>query len=152
MEKLIILLAIIMISYILNRLYQNSYNKLSTYVEQLYPDELKCRPSTPNNPFANFIVTSKQSNPMISACKDLKVGDNYRDNLYLNSKYAYNRYFFNKDYLDNNFITTPVTKNPNDLKQFGDYLYNNKNWLECKADKFCLPWSDIRYNNRYVNK
>ena len=146
MGKLIILISIIILTCILYKSYSNKKDAYANFDNEI------CRQSTSNNPFANYMVTSKLSNPLISACKNLNIGDHYRDNLYLNSKYAYNRYFFNKDYLDNNFITMPVTKNPNDLKKFGDFLYNKKNWLECKTDKFCLPWGDLRHNNRYINQ
>lgn len=152
MSKLIIMISIITIIYILYIFGKSSnHTKINNFKEN-YEASFKCRPSTDNNPFANYIITSKISNPMISACKDLNVGDNYMNNLYLNSENAYNRYFFNKNYLDHNFMTMPVTKNPNDLKKFGNFLYNNKNWLECKTDKYCLPWTDLRYKNKYINK
>lgn len=146
MKKLLLIIILIMLSYIIYKLC------IINYINKYNIPETECRKSTINNPFANYIITSKNSNPSIGACKNLNIKDNYKNNLYRDSKYTFKRYIFSKDYLDNNFITMPVTKYPNDLKKFGDFLYNNKSWLECKTDKYCLPWSDIRFINRYIKK
>jgi len=104
----------------------------------------KCRPSTLDNPYANFLIGS---DPNIKACDDSinlqKSIDFNQYNLYENAK---DKTFGSNNKAFRDFYTNPYTNYPNDNISFAKSLKNNI--PSCKENNNCLIYEDIRYQSK----
>ena len=92
----------------------------------------KCRSSTPNNPFANTLVTEYGKDPMPDppcAYDDMKddMETNFNKGLYRNVEDWPNR-----ENSQRQFFTHPTGGNPPDTKGFSEFLYGGSK--NCKTD------------------
>jgi hypothetical protein len=117
-------------------------------VKPIIKEPFICTAPTNNNPFMNFLSSDYADDPTRpAACPDNQQINEEIDRKFNNN---YNNYYYdNNDIFLNGenqlpFYTMPVTKNPNDLKKFGDWLYHVPD--TCKTNQlYCGTYEDLRY-------
>ena len=102
----------------------------------------KCRIPTMNNPYGNYLIGEDHNLESCNLTDNNKISDNYNSfNVYENA-HDINIGSTNKMYRD--FYTTTITNNPNNVNDFINKTYINKN-LSCKIDNNCLVNENIRF-------
>lgn len=122
----------------INDIYINNPGKIEA--------NFQCRPSTLNNPYANYLYGSSD-NPSIKACDDsINVSKSYDFNQYNLYENSINKTIGSDNKAHRDFYTLPVSTYPNNNIAFANFLKNNNK--SCKENGRCLLYNDIRYQSK----
>jgi hypothetical protein len=106
------------------------------------PEKKTCTKSTKDNPFMNFLVSDYLNEPdKKKACTNVEndINQNFNNELYQDIDDL-----FDKKNSQRQFYTMPNTQNPNEQKEFAEWLYKIPE--TCKTDQeTCLKYEDIRF-------
>jgi hypothetical protein len=105
-------------------------------------DKKICRNSTIDNPFSNILITTDLDKLKVDKC-DI-------DEETINKNVEYNQYFNAIDLLknknNNRVHISYITKYPNNINNYIDYIYNLKN-LNCKNDSYnCGKNNNLKFD------
>jgi hypothetical protein len=122
------------------------FNNMDEYDLSVVSQEKKtCTKPTKDNPFMNFLISDYLNDPnKKKACVNDKEIQNDINQNFNNDLYQDIDDLFDKKNSQRQFYTMPNTQNPNEQKEFAEWLYKIPE--TCKTDQeTCLKYEDIRF-------
>ncbi len=104
----------------------------------------KCRKSTYDNPYGNYLIGENMDHKFCNNDEDNKDSYNFnRYNLYENS---FDKTVGSTNKAIRSFYSMPITSYPNNINIYKDFI--NDDTLSCKTDGYCIRYNDIRFQTR----